>query len=194
MVSSLFQAFKSHFSFIPACCQHGTRRIFAFFQVIGYFISLEAEMFPVGSPSRCQFILSNFSAINIKMIQSQCSYRHKSFFYRFFNCKLISYIGTFGIVLICLFLCRYKHCFPFSVIQNSCDKGCLRPLCLFSVGGCFYTGKIFLLGFQFHILRKDLCRCITVYPSTFVDLFLKSFILCNFQLPGILNYISLITF
>ena len=100
--------------------------------------------------------------------------RYKSFFYRFFNCKLISYIGTFGIVLICLFLSGYKHCFPFSVIQNSCDKGCLRPFCFFSVGGCFYTDKIFLLGFQFHILRKDLCRCITVYSAAFIDLFLKS--------------------
>ena len=151
-------------------------------------------MFTVGCPSWCQFIISNFSAIEIEMIQSQCSYRYIGLFYRFFHCKFISYIGTLGVIFICLFLCGYKHRFPLTVIQNSCDKRCLCPFCFFSVGSYFYTSKIFLLGFKFHILRNDLRRCITVHSSAFIDFFLKSLILSNFQFPGILAHISLITF
>ena len=194
MISSLLKAVKAHFSFIPACCQNCACCVLSLFQVIRYLVGLEAEMLAVGCPARCKLIVSNLLSIQIEVVKSQCSYRYECLFYRLCNCELTSYVGSFGIVLVSLFLSGYKHCFPLFIVHDSCDKSCLCPVCFFPCCSYFYTGKIFLLGFQLYVLRLNLRRCIAVYFSALIDLFCKSCIFCDLQLTGLLDYISLVTF
>lgn len=151
-------------------------------------------MLAIGCPAWCKLIVSYLLSIEIEIIKSKCSYRYECFFYRLRYCELASYISSFGIILVILFLSRYEHSFPLFIVHNSCNKRCLCPVGFFPCSSYFYTGKIFLLGFRLHVIRLDLCRCIAFYLTALIYLLIKSRVFCNFQLIRLLNHISLVTF
>ena len=161
-------------------------------------------MSSIGCPARCHLVLTNFFAIQVKLIQAKGCSKGIGFFYIFFDFKGSSYIGSFGNVLIGIVsFGGYKRSFPcwcaflpltiFS--YKGSYKGCgFTPVRFFLTITGFCTDKIALAALQRSTFCINMCRFLRLCFSAVIDQICKISVFCNLKFVGFLFYIFLIAY
>ena len=161
-------------------------------------------MSSIGCPSRCHLVLTNFFAIQVKLIQAKGCGKGIGFFYIFFDFKGSSYIGSFGNVLIGIVsFGGYKRSFPcwcaFLPLTIFSCKGSYKrcgfaPVRFFLTITGFCTDKIALAALQRSTFCINMCRFLRLCFSAVIDQICKISVFCNLKFVGFLFYIFLIAY